>query len=168
MRHNLGVVSFLLLLGTVGTAIAQGDSERFEKVAQRLVQAINTQDYSAIRQNCSQAMLEDRISAVAGVFSIILALAFPWSAVGAIAGWFVGRYNARSWPRIVTEMLGALLGGCLGTIIFSMEQNETAARAGVLWGMGIGVVVGVLLPLLFVRALNSFADEWIRMRGRNG
>jgi hypothetical protein len=108
------------------------------------------------------------MGAIAGVFPIILALAFPWSALGAIAGWLVGRYNARTWRRILAETLGAMLGGCLGTIICSMEQNETAAREGVLWGMGIGAVVGVLSPLLFVRALNSFADQWIRMQGRSG
>ena len=103
------------------------------------------------------------VSAFAGVLPIILVLAFPWSALGAIAGWFVGRYNARSWPRIMTEILGAVLGGCLGTIICSMEQNEVATRVGVLWGMGIGAGVGLLLPLIFVKALDSFADQWIRM-----
>ena len=53
------VVYFSLLLGTVGGVAAQERTERFENVAQRLVQAINAQDYPAIRQDFSQAMLDD-------------------------------------------------------------------------------------------------------------
>jgi len=52
-------VFFSLLPGTMRTAIAEEPTERFEKVAQRLVQAINAQDYPAIRQDFSQAMLDD-------------------------------------------------------------------------------------------------------------
>jgi hypothetical protein len=113
------------------------------------------------------------ISAIVGVFPVVLALALPWSAVGAIVGWFVGRYNARSWRRIVAEVLGALLGGCIGTIILSMQQDQTAAQLGAVLGMGIGAVVGSLTPLLFWRSLDRVferlaTDRWIRMRRRNG
>jgi hypothetical protein len=108
------------------------------------------------------------IAALVGVFPVLMALALPWSLGGAIVGWLAGRYNAHSWRRIAAEILGAVLGGCFGTVIFSMEQDQTVGRIGVLWGMGIGAVVGALLPLLFVKALNSFADEWIRMRERDG
>jgi hypothetical protein len=58
-RHRYRVVFFSLLLGTVGAVRAQENTERFEKVTQRLVQAINAQDYPAIRQDFSQAMLDD-------------------------------------------------------------------------------------------------------------
>jgi len=58
MRHGFWVVCFAVLLGTSGTVVAQESTERFEKVAQRLVRAINAQDYSAIQQDLSQAMLD--------------------------------------------------------------------------------------------------------------
>ena len=57
--HRFWVVHFSLLLGTVGTIVAQEPTERFQKVTERLVQAINAQDYPAIRQDFSQAVLDD-------------------------------------------------------------------------------------------------------------
>lgn len=58
-RHRACVVYSSLLLATAGTALAQESTERFSKVAERLVQAINAQDYPATRRDFSQAMLED-------------------------------------------------------------------------------------------------------------
>jgi hypothetical protein len=42
-----------------GASVAQESTERFKEVVQRLVQAINAQDYPAIRQDFNQAMLDD-------------------------------------------------------------------------------------------------------------
>ena len=113
------------------------------------------------------------VSAVVGGFPVVLAFALPWSAVGAIVGWLVGRYRARSWRRTIAQALGALLGGCVGTIILSMQQDQTAARLGLLLGMGIGIVVGSLAPLMFWWCLDrvferAVEEQWSRMQRRNG
>lgn len=49
----------LLLFGTAATALAQQGTDPFASAAQRLVQAINAQDHTAVRQDFSQAMLND-------------------------------------------------------------------------------------------------------------
>jgi murein DD-endopeptidase MepM/ murein hydrolase activator NlpD len=46
------------LLVAAETVVAEEPAERFQKIAQRLVQAINDQDYSAIRDDLSQEMLD--------------------------------------------------------------------------------------------------------------
>lgn len=49
----------LVLLQAVGLAVAEESTERFEEVAQRLVKAINTQDYTGIENDFSKAVLDD-------------------------------------------------------------------------------------------------------------
>lgn len=56
VRYRSWVAYFSLLLGTVGTVVAQEPTERFQKVTERLVQAINAQDYAAIRRDFSQTV----------------------------------------------------------------------------------------------------------------
>lgn len=58
-RNHTWAIYFSLLLSTAGTAIGQEGAERFEKVTRQLVEAINAQDYQAIRQDFNQAMLAD-------------------------------------------------------------------------------------------------------------
>lgn len=53
------ITGLLLLFGTASTAFAQQGTDPFTKAAQRLVLAINAQDHAAIRQDFSQAMLND-------------------------------------------------------------------------------------------------------------
>lgn len=59
-RQSWTVCSLLVLImqGSVEPAVAEDRTERFQEVAQRLVQAINTGDHLAIRQDFTQAMLE--------------------------------------------------------------------------------------------------------------
>lgn len=49
----------LLLLGTVRIAVAEESEEPFGKLAERMAQAVNGQDYAAARQDFNQAMLDD-------------------------------------------------------------------------------------------------------------
>jgi hypothetical protein len=110
------------------------------------------------------------IASLVGVFPVLMAVALPWSLGGAVVGWFAGRRNAYSWRWIAAEILGAVLGGCVGTVIFSMQQNPTAGRLGMVWGGGIGIVVGFVLPWLFLKSLtvvlDSAANHLMRMRSR--
>lgn len=56
--YRFGVVCFSLLLGAVATVAAEENSERFEKVAQRMVEAINAQNYAAAQQDFSPGLLK--------------------------------------------------------------------------------------------------------------
>jgi len=55
-RHYAWVICCWLLPVMTGTLVAQENTKRFEKVTQRLVQAINAQDYPAARQDFSPAL----------------------------------------------------------------------------------------------------------------
>lgn len=58
-RRHCWLSCCFLLLVAAGTAVAEEPAERFQRIAQRLVQAVNDQDYSAFRQDFSQAVLDD-------------------------------------------------------------------------------------------------------------
>ncbi len=58
-RNHTWAICFSLLLLTAGTAVGQENTEQFERVTQQLVEAINAQDYQAIRKDFNQAMLDD-------------------------------------------------------------------------------------------------------------
>ena len=60
--------------------------------------------------------------------------------------------------------MGAVLGMFLGAVIWAIHLNQAAALAGATWGFGIGVVVGPLLLLMVIGALNSLAETQVRGR----
>ena len=57
MWRQVGTVLFVL--AAVGTAVGEESGKRFEVVVQRLVQAVNAQDFAAARQDFNQAVLDD-------------------------------------------------------------------------------------------------------------
>ncbi len=57
--NRIWIVCGALFLLMAGTAVAEENTERFQKVARQLVDAINAQDHPAIRQEFNQAMLDD-------------------------------------------------------------------------------------------------------------
>lgn len=58
IRRGVWVIQFSLWLGIAGTVVAQDGTERFQEVVQRLVQAIQAQDFAVIQQDFSQKMLD--------------------------------------------------------------------------------------------------------------
>lgn len=68
MPRSSWALSFSLLLGTAGIAVAQESTERFKEVTQLLVQAVNARDDAAIRREFSEEMLKALPSDVAKQF----------------------------------------------------------------------------------------------------
>lgn len=74
---------------------------------------------------------------------------------GAIGGWFFGRFISQRDYRFHYELLGVFMGACIGAVVLTLRQDETAALPGASWGLGIGAIIGPLLFLLFIGTLYS-------------
>ena len=58
MVRRVWMMHFVLLIGGMVPVVAQEPEQRFESVAKKLVQAINSEDYSSIRGDFTDGMLE--------------------------------------------------------------------------------------------------------------
>ncbi len=92
-----------------------------------------------------------------------LVVVMPLGAIlGAIGGWlFVGailRGGGWLW-RVQWQGLGFVLGACIGAIILALNQSPSAALVGIAWGLGVGIVVGPLPLLLFVKMMDSLVRQ---------
>jgi hypothetical protein len=93
-------------------------------------------------------------------------------ALGAILGAMGGSVLARvllalrhgTLRSFLIGIAGAVLGMFLGAVLWAVNLNRSAALAGASWGLGIGVVIGPLLLLVVVRALNGLARTHVSGR----
>jgi drug/metabolite transporter (DMT)-like permease len=85
--------------------------------------------------------------------------------LGAILGAMGGSVLSRSilrrgfLPSLVGQVLGVLLGACIGVTALTLSQSPSAALVGIAWGLGIGVIVGPLPLLLFAKMMDSLAPK---------
>ncbi len=61
-------------------------------------------------------------------------------------------------------IVGAVIGMFLGAILWAINLNQAAALTGAAWGFGIGLIVGPLLLLMVVGALNALAKTHVSRR----
>jgi hypothetical protein len=105
--------------------------------------------------------------AILGAFMATMILLALGAILGAVCGWVMARallaLRHGILRRFLVGIVGAVVGMQLGAILWAIRLNESAALTGAAWGLGIGVVVGPLLMLLFIGTLNSLPH--IRSRG---
>ena len=100
------------------------------------------------------------VGAILGGYLGFLAVTpFGMVLLGAVGGWFVAQAvlfrRGFLLRRLLGGLGGVLLGTCVGAVIVALQKDQGAALVGIAWGVGIGAVVGPLLLLLFIGALNS-------------
>jgi hypothetical protein len=98
--------------------------------------------------------------AILGGFLGMIA-AMPLGAIlGAVIGWLLaGAVLRRSFfRRLLGQVVGVVLGAGIGAIILALQRDPAAALVGIAWGLGVGIVVGPLPLLLFVKMMNSLAS----------
>jgi len=109
--------------------------------------------------------------AIVGGFLATMILLALGAILGAVGGWVLARgiiaLRHGNLRRFLVGIVGAVLGMFLGAILWAINLNQTAALAGASWGLGIGVVVGPLLLLMVVGALNGLARTHISGIRRN-
>ena len=105
---------------------------------------------------------------VGGVLATMLLMAFG-AISGAVIGWFVARAVVRRSPsaRLLGGLAGVVLGTFLGVVLWAVNLNQPKALVGLVWGLGIGAVVGPLLLLMVIGALNLLAKTQISKRMEN-
>jgi hypothetical protein len=87
-----------------------------------------------------------------GVVAGLMALALPWSLVGALIGGFLVSKLTSPERRPLGSVLGVLLGICGGILHQAHEQDQEAAAVGALYGLLLGMVAG---PGLFLALIGS-------------
>jgi hypothetical protein len=106
--------------------------------------------------------------AILGGFLATMILLALGAILGAVGGWVLARailaLRHSILRRFIVGIVGAVLGMFLGAILWAVNLNQAAALAGAAWGFGIGVVVGPLLLLMVVGAMNSLANTHISKR----
>ncbi len=106
--------------------------------------------------------------AILGGFLATMILLALGAILGAVGGWVLVRailaLRHGILRRFLFGIVGAVLGMFLGTVLWAVNLNQSAALAGAAWGFGIGVVVGPLLLLMVVGALNSLANTHVSGR----
>ena len=107
--------------------------------------------------------------AIVGGFLATMILLALGAIVGAVGGWALARallaLRHGILRRFLVGIVGAVLGMFLGAILWAVNLNQSAALAGTSWGLGIGVIVGPLLFIMAVAALNALANTHVRRRG---
>jgi hypothetical protein len=102
-----------------------------------------------------------------GLLATMIVLALG-AILGAVGGWVFARalpaLRHGNLRRFLVGIVGAVLGMFLGAILWAIRLNQAAALAGAAWGLGIGVVVGPLLLLMVIGALNSLANTHVSSR----
>jgi hypothetical protein len=106
--------------------------------------------------------------AIVGGFLATMILLALGAILGAVGGWMlatgiiaVGHRNLR---KFLLGIAGAVLGMFLGAILWAVNLNQSGALVGAARGLGIGAIVGPLLLLMAVGALNSLANTHISER----
>jgi hypothetical protein len=81
--------------------------------------------------------------------------------LGAVGGWLVtGAILRRGFfRRLLGQAVGVVLGASAGVTILALSQRPSVALVGIAWGLGTGVIVGPLPPLLFARMMDSLAAK---------
>ena len=104
--------------------------------------------------------------AIVGGFLATMVLLALGTILGAVGGWVLMQAILRrfSLRRIFDGIVGAVLGMYLGAILWAVNLNQSAALTGAAWGLGIGVVVGPLLLLMVIGALNALARSHVSGR----
>jgi len=106
--------------------------------------------------------------AIVGGFLATMILLALGAILGAVGGWVLARAiialrHGNLWGFLV-GIVGAVLGMFVGAILWAINLNLSATLVGATWGMGIGIVLGPLLLLMVIGALNSVARTHIRKR----
>jgi hypothetical protein len=80
--------------------------------------------------------------------------------LGAVGGWLVtgAIFRHGFFRRLLGQVVGLVLGACIGAIVLALHHNQAAALVGIAWGLGMGAIAGPLPLLLFVKMMNSFAS----------
>ncbi len=105
-----------------------------------------------------------------GFLATILLLAFG-ATLGAVGGWLLAtgiialRHGVLR--RFLVGVAGAVLGTFAGAILWAVNLHQNLALVGAAWGAGIGVLVGPLLLLMVIGALNSITKTHISRRMTN-
>ncbi len=104
--------------------------------------------------------------AILGGFLATMILLALGAILGAVGGWVLMQAILRRFflRRIFGGIVGAVLGMLFGAILWAIRLNQSAALATAAWGMAIGVVVGPLLLLMVIGALNSLANTHVSSR----
>lgn len=104
---------------------------------------------------------------VGGFLATVLLLAFG-AVLGAVCGSVLATGIIALRRDVVRRFLvgvgGGVLGGFVGANVWAINLNEKAALAGSASGLGIGAVVGPLLLLAAIGALNSIAKTHVSGR----
>ena len=104
--------------------------------------------------------------AIIGGFLATMILLALGAILGAVGGWILMQAVLQRFflRRIFGGIAGAVLGMFLGAMLWAVRLNQSAALAAAAWGLGIGIVVGPLLLLMVMGALNSLADTHVSGR----
>lgn len=144
-RH-VGIV--LLVLAAVGTAVAEDSGKPFEAVVQRLVQAINAQDFAAARQDFNQAVSDDlTLEKTEKVFTDILA--------------GHGKIEKLDTPRVTTLNQAVFSAHCARNDLRILVVLDEQDKIGGLWFMPPVPPVGEVLQRL-VKAING--EDYVAAR----
>ena len=104
--------------------------------------------------------------AIVGGFVATMILLALGAILGAVGGWVLARailaLRHGNLRRFLVGIVGAVLGMFLGAVLWAINLNQSAAIAGAAWGLGIGVVVGPLLLLMLIGALDGLARTHVR------
>lgn len=102
---------------------------------------------------------------VGGFLATMLLMAFG-AISGAVVGWLVARAIIRRSPsaRLLGGLGGVVLGTFIGVVLWAVNLNQPKALIGLVWGLGVGAVVGPLLLLLFVGMLNRLPRVHVERR----
>jgi hypothetical protein len=102
---------------------------------------------------------------VGGFLATMLLMAFG-AISGAVVGGVVARAIVRRSPliRLLSGLAGVVLGTFIGVVLWAINLNQPKALVGLVWGLGIGAVVGPLLLLLFVGMLNRLPRVHVERR----
>jgi len=107
------------------------------------------------------------VGAILGGFLATMVLLAFGAVLGAIGGWLFVQAVRRQFllRRILGGIAGAVLGMFLGAVLWALWLNPASALADATQGFAVGAVVGPLLLLMLIAALNSLPPARSRNRG---
>lgn len=155
---QMGVASFSEMKSNVPQSNSQKATQHVQCVADRII-AILPQEY---REQAWEVVLFDdkQINAFAlpgnkiGVYTGLLDVAQNQSQLAAVVGHEVGHVLARHSNERVSTQLATSQALALG---YQLSGEDSATKAAIFQGLGIGAQVGIILP--FSRTHESEADQ---------
>ena len=106
--------------------------------------------------------------ALLGGFLATMILLALGAILGALGGWVLARAIIALRHGILRRFLfgvaAAVLGMFVGAMLWAINLNRVGALIGMAWGFAIGVVVGPILLLMVIGAMNSLAKTHISKR----